>query len=600
MEHAIQDANAAVEGIEDLPLHRRHVSKERRDSEASEEDEFGRQSPLRSIQVRDVNDPPQRGKAHDSFGDAGDANGEPIQESDGIFRNTMTDETKVLSRTNSGTEGEATVGSDGDIWQTIAGVAGNILEWYDFAVFGYLGDVIGGVFFPPNQGGDASTIEAFAVFGGAFLMRPIGGMLLGYIGDVYGRKRALVISIFLMAFPTFAMGCLPTYAQIGPFAIVLLTIVRLLQGLSVGGQLVSSLVFTLENHDPRQWGLYGSFVLAAANFGTLLGGLVATVLRDSLAQEQLESWGWRLPFISGIVVSFSGFYLRSHGDHEHAPTSHVPVDTDPEAEDHSGEDRFANNDTHARDLASSPPPVNPLRLAFAKGNRRALLASTMVPMLWAAGFYLSFVWMAIFMEDLIPVAVPNALAVNSTALFLSVCLFFPVAGALSDRFGRRRIMTIGGVGMGVLAPLLVMLIGRGHPLLALLSQLTIGVAVSFWGAPMCAWLVESFDPAARLTSVAIGYNLAQASVGGITPALATYMVDAAGPNSPGWILTFLALISLTGLWFVAPPPPPLFHAGLETAAHRNRDFVAVSTEAAASESEMVEMPKAGMEEHDLI
>jgi MHS family proline/betaine transporter-like MFS transporter len=359
----------------------------------------------------------------------------------------------------------------------------------------------------------------------------------------------------------------------------------------------------LENHDPRHWGLYGSFVLAAANFGTLLGGLVSTVLRDTLTKEQLESWGWRLPFLSGIVVSFSGFYLRAHGDQGYAPAGHSPVDTNPEAEDHSGEADFdTNDDTQARDLTTSPPPppVNPLRLAFAKENRRALLASTMVPMLWSAGFYLAFVWMAIYMQDLIkPDPVPNALAVNSTALLLSVCLFFPVAGALSDRFGRRRIMTIGGVGVGVLSPLLIMLIGRGHPLLAFLSQSTIGIGVSFWGAPMCAWLVESFDPASRLTSVAIGYNLAQASIGGITPALATYMVDATGPNSPGWILTVLALISLSGLWFVAPPPPPSFHDGIET-AQRKRDFVAVSSEAAASESEMVEMPKDDLEDFELI
>jgi MHS family proline/betaine transporter-like MFS transporter len=219
-------------------------------------------------------------------------------------------------------------------------------------------------------------------------------------------------------------------------------------------------------------------------------------------------------------------------------------------------------------------------------------------MLWAAGFYLAFVWMAIYMEDLIPDPVPNALAVNSAALLLSVFLFFPVAGALSDCFGRRCIMTIGGIGVGVLGPLLVMMIGRGDPLLAFVSQSTIGIAVSLFGAPMCAWLVESFDPASRLTSVAIGYNLAQASVGGITPALATYMVDAAGPNSPGWILTVLALISLSGLWFVAPPLPPSCHAGIDT-AQRKRDFVAISTEAAASESEMVGMP-ASLEENELI
>lgn len=161
----------------------------------------------------------------------------------------------------------ATAADEGnsDFWQTVAGVAGNVLEWYDFAVFGYFSDVLGEVFFPPNQKEANATTESFLVFGGAFLMRPIGGLLLGYIGDMYGRKKALVISIFLMAFPTFAMGCLPSYERIGDWAIVLLVLVRLLQGLSVGGQLMSSLVFTLENHDPSQWGLYGSYVMAAAN-----------------------------------------------------------------------------------------------------------------------------------------------------------------------------------------------------------------------------------------------------------------------------------------------------------------------------------------------
>ena len=127
-------------------------------------------------------------------------------------------------------------------------------------------------------------------------MRPIGGCILGWIGDTYGRKRALEISIFLMAFPTFAMGLLPSYERVGGWAVVLLAIVRCLQGLSVGGQLVSSLVFTLEKHPRSRWGLYGSYVLGAANLGTLLGGLVASSLRSTLTDYQLRTWGWRIPF----------------------------------------------------------------------------------------------------------------------------------------------------------------------------------------------------------------------------------------------------------------------------------------------------------------
>jgi Sugar (and other) transporter len=153
---------------------------------------------------------------------------------------------------------------------SLAAVAGNVLEWYDFAVFGFFGEVIGDVFFPPsdnnnnNNNNNMQTVQAFAVFGGAFLMRPVGGMLLGYIGDTHGRKKALIISIFLMAFPTFAMGCLPSYQRAGSTAIFLLILTRLLQGVSVGGQLMSSMVYTLEKCDDRSvWGLYGSFVLAA-------------------------------------------------------------------------------------------------------------------------------------------------------------------------------------------------------------------------------------------------------------------------------------------------------------------------------------------------
>jgi Sugar (and other) transporter len=163
----------------------------------------------------------------------------------------------------------ATATTAGVDWKlTVAGVAGNVLEWYDFAVFGYFADEIGRVFFPPPLPGDdddGDIAKSFAVFGAAFLVRPVGGVLLGYLGDTYGRKRALVASIFLMAVPTFCMGLLPTYDQVGDAAIVLLVLVRLLQGLSVGGQLMASLVYTLESHHPAQWGLYGSFVMAAAN-----------------------------------------------------------------------------------------------------------------------------------------------------------------------------------------------------------------------------------------------------------------------------------------------------------------------------------------------
>jgi len=261
--------------------------------------------------------------------------------------------------------------------------------------------------------------------------------------------------------------------------------------------------------------------MASANFGTFLGGLVASVIRGSLSDKDLRSWGWRIPFLSGILVSISGIYLRSHGNED---------------------------EKHATNIESG----NPIQLAFRRSNLRSLLASAMVPLLWSGGFYLSFVWMAVYMSDLIDSPVPNSFAVNSASLGLGLCLLFPVAGWLSDKVGRKCVMAIGGVVMGISSPLMIIIIGEGQAATAFVAQMVLGVSLSMWGAPMMAWLAESFDPSARLTSVSIGYNIAQALGGGLAPAIATYMVDQIGPRSPGYYMSLFAFTSLVGLFCVAP------------------------------------------------
>eukprot|EP00977_Amphora_coffeiformis_P007452 scaffold1619_cov161-Amphora_coffeaeformis.AAC.12 len=270
--------------------------------------------------------------------------------------------------------------------------------------------------------------------------------------------------------------------------------------------------------------------MAAANFGTLLGNIVASTLEAGLTQEQLETWGWRLPFWSGILVSLSGFYLKSshHG------------------EPHKCAEHAQNNDDAVTTNQSTT--TNPIRLAFGKG------------------FYLSFVWMATYMKDLLDPPVPHSFTINAMSLLISVCMFFPLAGKLSDRTGRCPVMTLGALGLGIVGPILFWLIRQGNALSALVAQCLLGVFLSCWGAPMCAWLVESFDPAARLTSVAIGYNVAQATAGGLAPMIATVLNDDVSRQAPGYILTGLATISLTGLWVVAPPPEnarftPAFYHG---------------------------------------
>ncbi|KAL7561280.1 hypothetical protein ACA910_022551 [Epithemia clementina (nom. ined.)] len=444
--------------------------------------------------------------------------------------------------------------------ETLAGVAGNILEWYDFAVFGYFGDVLGKVFFPPSEGHTA-TLASFAVFGGAFIARPAGGVVLGYIGDVYGRKVALRTSIFLMAFPTFFLGCLPSFAQVGYFSPILLIIVRLLQGLSVGGQLLSSLVFTLERSPPAQWGLYGSFVFATGNLGTLLGGLVGYWIRAHLSPEQLLSYGWRIPFWMGVLVSWSGLYLRNDetNNDENDATATTTTTPDTEQQHQTLTANKKQKDVQQDDQKPKSTP-NPLLLVLEPQNIRPLLACATVPMLWSTGFYLTFVWMPIFMTTMSDCVVPHAFAVNSLALLFSVVLLFPIAGWLSDIVpgGRRTVMTVGGISVAILTPwyLFPSISESGEFGTALSAQILLGVCLSFWGSPMCAWLVEAFpqDSEAKLTSMAIGYNVALAIVGGLTPALATYLVDASGPESPAWIYSIVAFVALFGLWIIAPAP----------------------------------------------
>src|SRR5215469_17678037 len=191
----------------------------------------------------------------------------------------------------------------------VAGIAGNIMEWYDFSVYGYFAAIIGRHFFPT---GDRTTslLAAFGVFAAGFFMRPLGSLLFGYIGDKKGRKRALTISVGMMAVPTFLIGVLPTYQQIGLWASLLLVLLRLLQGLSVGGEFTTSAIFLVEGSTGRRRGFLGSFAPLGASGGTLLGSALGAAVTTALGQSSIESWGWRVPFLIGILVGLVGLYLR--------------------------------------------------------------------------------------------------------------------------------------------------------------------------------------------------------------------------------------------------------------------------------------------------
>src|SRR5215469_7606279 len=206
----------------------------------------------------------------------------------------------------------------------IAGIAGNVMEWYDFSVYGYFATTIGRLFFPA-QDAVSSLLAAFGVFAAGFLMRPLGSLLFGHIGDKKGRKLAFTASVALMALPTFLIGALPTYQQIGGWASVLLILMRLLQGLSVGGEYTTSSIFLVERSNPGRRGFLGSFAPLGSCAGILLGSAIGAAVTTILDQSAVASWGWRVPFLIGLTIGIFGLYIRRHMiedkviQSEHAP-----------------------------------------------------------------------------------------------------------------------------------------------------------------------------------------------------------------------------------------------------------------------------------------
>eukprot|EP01084_Bolivina_argentea_P068408 124521_1 len=193
--------------------------------------------------------------------------------------------------------------------QTIGGVIGNILEWYDFAAYGYLAVELAYNFFPSTNNSIA-LLETYGSFAGAFFIRPIGGIFFGIFGDKKGRKFALQVSMSLMFICTFIMGCLPTYNQIGITATILMIILRLIQGFSVGGEIIGSILYLCESCNPSERGYYGALATVGSNAGLALGAWIVTIFHWILSEKQMLNWGWRLPFLLSFIIAIIGFITR--------------------------------------------------------------------------------------------------------------------------------------------------------------------------------------------------------------------------------------------------------------------------------------------------
>ena len=292
----------------------------------------------------------------------------------------------------------------------------------------------------------------------------------------------------------------------------------------MGGQLTSSFVFTLEKHDQKEWGFHGSIVLISCDIGALFGSLLGCALRSTLSDEQLETFGWRIPFWLGILLCIPAYHLK-----------------------------YYVKETLASSASSVENKVNPIEEAFkSPENRRSVIAVALVTTLGTGSFYLTFIWMPIFMEDLIDPPQKQAFLITTLVILLSFILFKPIPGILSDKYGRKNVMTPGAIGIAIFGPLTIYVASTRNTIATFFVHTFLGMSIAFYAAPSPAWLLESFpDHRTRLTCVSLGYNLATSTIGGFSPLIATLMYDNVGLLSPGILFVTYAIVSMFGLHCVA-------------------------------------------------
>jgi MFS transporter, MHS family, proline/betaine transporter len=392
-----------------------------------------------------------------------------------------------------------------------SGMIGNALEWYDYALYAQFVDMIAKHFIAETE---FAQLLAMAFFAIGFLMRPVGAIVFGYIGDKYGRRIALTIGILTMALPTALIGMLPSYATIGIWATVLLGLLRIVQGFALGGEFSGCISYIVEHAPPESRGLAGSAAFVSMAIGMLIGTLTGVGMSLIMSEEALFSWGWRIPFILGLFIGLVGLYIRYS-----LPETPVFI----KAKESGG---------------LSKEPV------------RETLTYYMFPLLVAVGiyinvttpFYVSSVYVETFMNDLGYTRGQSGFV--SILILVTMIIVFPISAKLSDKWGRKKTHTIGAILIIVTAYPMLAALGDIDIIAASLSQVIFAAAIAFYMGPMPATLVEMFPTKIRFTALGISYNISAAIFGGTAPMVALLLQEWTGNQyAIGIYTSVLAIIS---------------------------------------------------------
>lgn len=398
-----------------------------------------------------------------------------------------------------------------------ASAIGNFVEWFDFAVYGFLAVTIASLFFPPGNP-TLALLQTFAVFAVSFALRPLGGIVFGILGDRIGRKRVLSITVLMMAGATTLIGLLPTYASIGLLAPLLLALARCLQGFSAGGEYAGACAFVMEHAPTEQKARYGSFVpvstfLAFASAAGLVFGL-----DQLISSEQMRAWGWRLPFLIAAPLGLVGLYMRLRLDESPA----------------------------FKAMASEPAPEHsPLKETLRLHGATIACLGAFISAT-ALSFYMFTTYLTTYMQVVGGATRPTALLASLMALIFAG-LLCPFIGRYSDHVGRRRTILTAGVALIVAVYPAFTLATSGALLPSALGAMLLAVGAVICGVVTAVLLSEQFPTRVRYTASAFTYNLAYTLFGGTAPLVATWLIEQTGDRmAPAYYLIVIALIALAG------------------------------------------------------
>lgn len=444
-----------------------------------------------------------------------------------------------------------------------AAALGNAMEWFDFGVYAYIAVTLGKVFFPSADPG-VQLIATFAAFTVAFLVRPIGGLVFGPLGDKIGRQKVLAATMILMAAGTFCIGLIPSYEQIGITAPILLLVARLVQGFSTGGEYGGATTFIAEYSTDRQRGFMGSWLEFGTLAGYSLGAVIVITLSAVLSQDALLSWGWRVPFLVAGPLGLIGLYIRLKL--EETPAFKAFADK-AEQEGRESQDGL---------------------MSLLTKHRRAMLLCIGLVLIFNVTNYMVLSYLPSYLTATLGYDESHGvLLILAVMLIMMVVITF--AGRLSDRIGRRPVLMAGCIGYLLLSIPCFMLLGMGGILPVFLGALVLGLLQVCFAGAMPSTLPALFPTHIRYGALAIGFNISVSLFGGTTPLVAAWLVEETGnPLMPAFYLMGAAVIGFITVWLTretAGRPlrgsPPAVATKEEAAAVSEKMMAAADEKAAA-------------------